>query len=238
MTNETTTRADSRDMYAVHNMLRQGFGQLPGLVRGVTANAERAELVADHARLLVTIVTTHHEAEDAILWPALTQRAPDELAPVVDSMERQHRELHSLLNSVEESAVRYRMARGSVERDALARTAEGVLGPLHEHLAAEEREILPLIDRYLTNAEWAAVGEHGLPHLTPTQVPLVFGMMLREATEDQRALLAKNVPHDVFAQMAQVAPPALAAYERELYGKDTADQPPAGGGSSSSTGTS
>jgi hypothetical protein len=220
MTDEITTRADSRDMYTVHNMLRRGFGELPGLVLNVTANAERAELVADHAQLLVTILTTHHEAEDAVLWPTLAQRAPDALAPLVASMEQQHQELHPLLKSVAESAARYRVTRGAVERDDLARTVEGVLGPLHEHLTTEEREILPLIDRYLTSAEWAAVGEHGLPHLTPTEVPLVFGLMLREATEDQRALLAKNVPHEVFAQMAQVAPPALAAYERELYGKD------------------
>lgn len=48
--------------------------------------------------------------------------------------------------------------------------------------------------------------------------------------------LAGNVPHEVFAQMTQAAPPALAAYERELYGQDIADQPHADGGSSS-TGT-
>ena len=152
-------------------------------------------------------------------------------------MEQQHQELHAFLGSVDECAARYQAVGGVAERDYLAQFVEGVLDPLHEHLAAEERAVLPLIDRYLTQAEWAAVGEHGLPHLTPGQMLFVFGAMLRAVTEDQRAVLAGNVPHEVFEQMAQAAPPALAAYERELYGKDIADRPHTGGGSSS-TGTS
>lgn len=223
MTDETTAPADSCDMYAVHNMLRWGFGELPELVRGVPAHDERAGKVADHARLLVTILTTHHEAEDAILWPKLIERCPDSAAPLVEIMEQQHQKLHAFLGSVDECAVRYRDTGGAVERDYLAQFVEGLQDPLHEHLTAEEREVLPLIDRYLTNPEWAAVGEHGLPHLTPIQVQLVFGMMLRVATDKQRTALARNVPHEVFTQMAQVAPSALAAHERELYGTDFAD---------------
>jgi hemerythrin-like domain-containing protein len=120
-------------------MLRRGFGELPALIRGVGAR---------------------EEPEDAILWPTLMQRCPDEAAFWVESMEQQHRTLHAPLDSVNECAARYRAAGGVVERDYLAQFVEGVLDPLHEHLTTEKREILPLIDRYLTSAEWAAVGEH------------------------------------------------------------------------------
>lgn len=220
MNNQATAAADSRDMHVVHNMLRRAFGELPELIRGVADGSERAGLVADHARLLVAILSTHHEAEDTVLWPVLTERCPDELKPAVVSMEDQHQRLHSLLDTVTELAEKYDATGGPVEREALARSVEAVREPLHEHLAAEERDILPLIDRYCTHAEWASVGEHGLPQLTPHQVPLVFGMMFRVATAEQHALLAQNIPEEVFSQMVEVAPGALDAYERALHGDD------------------
>lgn len=218
MTDQTPTPADSRDMYVVHNMLRRAFGELPSLIRGVADGSERAGTVADHARLLVAILSTHHEAEDTVLWPKLMARCPRELTPIVASMEEQHQRLHSLLDSVTERAEKYATAGGAAERADFARSADDVLGPMHEHLAAEERDILPLIDRYCTNAEWASVGEHGLPQLTPAQVPLVFGMMFGVATDEQLALLAENIPDEVFSQMVKVAPGALDAYEGALHG--------------------
>ncbi|GAB3477136.1 hemerythrin domain-containing protein [Nocardiopsis coralliicola] len=210
--------ADSRDMYVVHNMLRRAFGELPDLIRGTEGDPERAGAVADHARLLVAILSTHHEAEDTVLWPILSERCPDELAPLVAAMEEQHQVLHSLLDTVADRSDAYGTESGAAEREDLARAVEDVLGSLHEHLAAEERDVLPLIDRYCTNAEWASVGEHGLPQLTPAQVPLVFGMMFRVATEEQYALLSANIPEEVFAQMTEVAPAALADYEHALHG--------------------
>ncbi|MGW8667914.1 hemerythrin domain-containing protein [Streptomyces niveus] len=225
MADQTAAPADSRDMYVVHNMLRRAFGELPALIRGVEDGAERAGTVADHARLLVAILSTHHEAEDSVLWPKLMERCPGELTPMVAAMERQHQRLHSLLDSMTERAEKYAATGEAAEREELARSADDVLDPMNEHLAAEERDILPLVDRYCTNAEWASVGEHGLPRLTPAQVPLVFGMMFRVATEEQHALLAENIPDEVFSQMVEVAPGALEAYERALHGTDSPAHP-------------
>jgi iron-sulfur cluster repair protein YtfE (RIC family) len=209
--------ADSRDMYAVHNMLRRAFKELPDLTRSVPDGDGRIQLVAEHARLLVAILTTHHEAEDAILWPYLLERCPYELKSRVEGMEKQHQLLHGLLESVQAASIRWEDTRDAAQREGLAVSVEVLIAPLHAHLSDEEASILPLIDRYLTTAEWAAVGEHGLPNLTPEQVPLVFGMILRVATNDQRQLLAQNVPQEVFSQMEQVAPAVLEAYERGLH---------------------
>ncbi|QVQ52251.1 hemerythrin domain-containing protein [Spiractinospora alimapuensis] len=225
MTGQKTTPTDSRDMYIVHNMLRRAFGELPALVRGVEDGSERARTVADHARLLVAILSTHHEAEDEVLWPILMERCPAELTPMVATMEEEHQQLHTLLDTVSERAEKYSVTASAGDREDLARATEAVVGPMHGHLVGEERNILPLIDRYCTDEEWASVGEHGLPQLTPTQVPLVFGMMLRVATEDQRAVLAAHIPDEVLSQMVQIAPDALNAYERTLHGFDTSERP-------------
>src|SRR5690606_14111719 len=103
--------------------------------------------------------------------------------------------------------------------------AEDVVGPMHGHLVREERNVLPLIDRYCTNEEWSSVGEHGLPRLTPTRVPLVFGLMPRAASEVQRAVLAVIIPYHLVAQMVHVSTGALNACERTLYGFDGSERP-------------
>jgi Hemerythrin HHE cation binding domain len=81
--------ADTRDMYTVHTVFRREFALLPNLVRGVaTKDTERAEVIAAHIRLVNEILFHHHESEDAVLWPALLQRALWEIDPVVHLMAR------------------------------------------------------------------------------------------------------------------------------------------------------
>lgn len=50
-------------------------------------------------------------------------------------------------------------------------------------------------------------------------------MMFRVATEEQHALLAENIPDEVFSQMVEVAPGALEAYEIALHGTDNPAHP-------------
>jgi iron-sulfur cluster repair protein YtfE (RIC family) len=94
--------ADTRDMYTVHTMFRREYALLPNLVRSVTAkDAERAEVVANHIRLVNEILYHHHTSEDAVLWPALLQRAPREIDPVVRLLAGQHDALDHLISDVD-----------------------------------------------------------------------------------------------------------------------------------------
>ncbi|MDT3399243.1 hemerythrin domain-containing protein [Streptomyces sp. B1866] len=95
----------------------------------------------------------HHTTEDTALWPPLRERLATagglaDLA-VLDDMEREHLGLDPLLDRVEAALA---------ARDAAA-VADllGVLtANLTEHMRHEERAALPLIERHLGAAGWAA----------------------------------------------------------------------------------
>jgi hypothetical protein len=87
-TQDCEAPAGTRDRYMVHTMFRCEFAGLPMLVRGVAAaDAERVDLIAEHAGLLTAVLEARHRAEDTHLWPRLLARGGEDLRPVVDVME-------------------------------------------------------------------------------------------------------------------------------------------------------
>src|SRR6478736_8119138 len=82
---------DTRDMITVHRFLRREFRLAPGLVERVApGDVQRAGVVGRHLDFMSEFLHHHHSAEDAVLWPVLVERVPDELAPLVELMEAQH----------------------------------------------------------------------------------------------------------------------------------------------------
>jgi hypothetical protein len=90
----------------------------------------------------------HHSGEDRLLWPIVRAKVTDpDDEKLLAAMEAEHERIDPLLAEV---------------KDAVA-AGHGVEGPLAElsaalleHLEHEENAVLPLIDRLLTPAEWAA----------------------------------------------------------------------------------
>ncbi|GAA1391702.1 hypothetical protein GCM10009613_34700 [Pseudonocardia kongjuensis] len=216
-----TNRADSRDMIAVHTMFRREFAALPDLVRGVgPADRDRARTVADHVDLIVDLLHTHHRSEDAHCWPLLVERRPDELVGMVELMEAQHHAVDSALNETQAQNAVWRRNPTESERAQLADRLEALPPVLEEHLAAEEEMILPMIDRHLTAAEWANVGNQGLSTLPRSRVPVVIGMLLADATDEQRQLLKDAMPTPVFFVMSRLGPIAYRRYRAKLGLRD------------------
>ena len=112
-------------------------------------------------------------------------------------MEEQH-------ERVEHHTERLRAALGRWQAEARPAVTEEVASTLRrapealfEHLGEEEREILPLAARHVTQAEWDEIGQHGIAEMTKAQLPLMFGMILEEATPDEAAELYASVPPPV-----------------------------------------
>lgn len=206
-------------MFVAHKLLRREFGALPELVRGVAEHDERAATVVDHVEFLLCVLHNHHGGEDHIVWPRLHERAPAEIEPLVNTMESQHADIARQLTVIEQAASRFAHQVTVTNREALAVALEGLLDPLTTHLAIEEPQVLPLIDRHLTAEEWASVSAHALTGTPPEMMAVLFGMSLRNATDVEKRLIAANVPADVFEQMSAQAPNALADYEDALYGR-------------------
>jgi hemerythrin-like domain-containing protein len=170
------TGTDTRDMLVVHDSIRRQFGQATLLVRGVApGDTDRAAVVADHVDLLGALLHHDHVGEDRLLWPVLQPRVPAEVAETVARMESQHEGIAEVQGTVTTALAAWRSGAGEEEREALATAWEALLDRVTEHLAAEEKHILPLAAAHMTPAEWQRLGEEGIGGLPRSSCPWCSG---------------------------------------------------------------
>ena len=218
MSRSTTPAVDTRDMLVVHDAVRREYGLAPAQVRAVApGDATRAAVVADHLDLLGSLLHHHHAGEDRLLWPVLQPRVPAEVAATVASMEQQHEGISEALDDVGEALPRWRSGAAEPHREALAAALERLLERVTEHLAAEERHILPLAAEHMTPAEWQRLGEEGLGSLEKRRLPLVLGMLMYRADPVVIAGMLAHAPLLPRLLMPFLAPRAYARYARRVH---------------------
>jgi hemerythrin-like domain-containing protein len=144
---KTHPRADSRDMFVVHDMFRREFKAIPGLVSEVPeGDGAQVTIVADHVVWMVTFLHAHHHGEDLFIWPKLLERVPVKIDPLIFTMEAQHKGLAQALDDLGAKAAGWRKSSAAAERNAVAGAATDLLVLIADHLGLEEREVLPLIE--------------------------------------------------------------------------------------------
>lgn len=201
MTNTTNSPTaqltDVRDMYVVHKVFRREFALIPRLIRAVApGNIRRAAVVAEHARLVLAGLDIHHTGEDALLWPKLLERdAPDSV--LIHRMEAQHHRVEELIAELSDALPRWEAEARPAVSEELASTFDELRVALLEHLDDEEEHILPIAARCVTQEEWNGLGEHGMKKVEKSQLPILFGAMLEEATPDEKKLMLTLVPPPV-----------------------------------------
>ncbi len=192
-----STLTNVHDMVVVHRVFRREFRLLPQLVRGVAAgDTARAAVLAGHARMILTGLHLHHTGEDDLLWPKLLERCPPDAA-LVHRMEQQHSRVEQAIERLVPALDRWEAeARPAVTLEVAAEL-ERLGDALLEHLDEEEREILPMAARHVTQAEWDQLGQHGVGKITFAQTIIMFGAVLEEATPEERAEMLQVVPFPV-----------------------------------------
>lgn len=209
---------DTSDMLVVHAALRREFRQAPELVRAAGPDAGARDRVADHVTWLLGFLHHHHAGEDRLLWPLLRERAGAELLPLVDTMEAQHGAIAALVSGSEEQLTAWRRTGDGEE---LAGTLDQLYAGLVEHLALEEREVLPLAAAHVRPHEWARLGEEGMASIPGKERPRVLGMFMLEGDPATiRAMLA-DAPLPVRLLMPRLAPRSYASYRRKVQGSLT-----------------
>jgi len=204
--------ADTRDMYTVHAMFRREFALLPGLVRSVPPkDADRAQVVAGHIELVNLMLHHHHSAEDAVPWPRLIARAPKEIDPVVHLAEGHHQGIEVLLAETADRLKTWTDGAASDDREALARTLQRLAVALYEHMALEEKLILPLVERHIFAVEWEEMVGHAAAGIPQEIGPVVAGMVMYEGG-------LHAVPEQLRTVLAEVAPGAYAAHCERVHG--------------------
>ncbi|MDY7090306.1 MAG: hemerythrin domain-containing protein, partial [Actinomycetota bacterium] len=187
--------ADSRDMIGAHDAMRREFSALPALIAGVPAgDADRTAVGAGHVLMMVDFLHAHHTSEDDHVWPRLRERCPDDVEPLIETMDRQHAAIDSELEALAAGSRRWQASADAADRDAVHAVATRLLPALYEHLSLEEERILPLIDRYMTEREWKATVEASLGKVSFGRRLLMLGMALHGASDEQAQLLRAAVP--------------------------------------------
>jgi len=99
--------------------------------------------------------TQHHPKEDAFLFASLERRRP-ETAELVSALRREHVQGAELVRGLEQALLRFETL--WPEGAAAFATAVDAYAEFHwHHMRREEQELLPLAERYLTEADWVEV---------------------------------------------------------------------------------
>ena len=78
---------DVRDMAIIHRTFRAGYTESAQLVRALPAPSPgRVTFLADHIDFGIAMLHVHHEDEDALLYPKLIERVPEQ-APMTEQVD-------------------------------------------------------------------------------------------------------------------------------------------------------
>ena len=210
---------DVRPMIVVHTALRREFSQTGWVVASAApGDHERAAVLTGHLTFLLDLLHHHHAGEDKLLWPKLLSRAPAATVPLIDLMQAQHEGLHTLITQCRAAAGDWRAGPSAAARDRLA----GLLTELHtqlaEHLAAEERDVLPLAAVHLSEPEWRQIGEEAVQAIPRSQLLLVFGMFAEYGDQEVLRIMLQEAPLLPRMLMSRLGPRVYAKYARRMYG--------------------
>lgn len=99
----------------------------------------------------------HHRKESELLFPKLRARTP--LArEMLDRLDDEHSRGEHMIRTLEHALLGFEML-GEPRRLAFEQTAQRYVDFYLAHMSLEEREILPLAERVLTEQDWADLDE-------------------------------------------------------------------------------
>jgi iron-sulfur cluster repair protein YtfE (RIC family) len=182
--------ADVGFMYAMHAAFRRDLSRLQSA-------AQRSEHVPPKVRegwgVFRYQLETHHAAEDDDLWPLLRRHTADTAALAeIDAMVREHAQIPDALDRIE---------RAFDSDDDVLPAVNSLSALVRDHLAHEERTVLPLVERNLTDAQWHGFLETERRKSPPRERPTFLAWVLDDAD-----------PQDVDAVLRELPPPGRVVF--------------------------
>ena len=145
----------------VHDGLRGELARLRDIVEQVVAGEEQAHRARNaineltmrqnnwalgaYCQQYCRFVTGHHGLEDRSIFPHLRRSEPA-LTPVLDRLEQEHLVIHDVLEQLDDALVS--LVSGTSGTAELQGVVDRLSQTLLEHLAFEEDELVPALDRY------------------------------------------------------------------------------------------
>jgi hypothetical protein len=109
-------------------------------------------------------------------------------------MEHQHERVAQTLHQVNATLPAWRTSAGTTVRDEWVAALIFHRSVLVEHLDDEEQHLLPVVERYVTEQEWASLGQHFVTTTPKTKLIIFLGAVLEEASTAERHALLDAMP--------------------------------------------
>ncbi|GAA1196124.1 hemerythrin domain-containing protein [Pseudonocardia alaniniphila] len=214
---------DAREMYTLHRMFRREFSLMPQVVQSTgNSGRERVETVARHIDFVTNALHGHHEFEDAQVWPILRERGAADIVPHVRHVEEQHEEIDRAAAELEESVTYWRGDATAGARERVSAALDRMLPVLLEHMRFEEENVVPVMEKCITLAEWnQMIQASAAEHLAPTEMPLMFGMTMYEGDPEIVDAAISNMPAEIGPIIRRTAAQAFAMHAEKIHGMAT-----------------
>jgi hypothetical protein len=118
-------------------------------------------------------------------------------ADLLARMDSQHHGLAVLLEHAATALSAWQDAPTTHTSTPLTTLLEQISNRLNEHFDEEEAEILPIVERVITAAEYHEVGQRGLVSIPLTRRLIVLGYLLEGATPGERIAFLAAIPRPV-----------------------------------------
>lgn len=189
---ESAPRLDTSDMPAVHKVFRSSLASAPTFIASAAGNDERRALIANYYANLMAFLEVHHDGEEQLVFPLLTERAPEHRA-LVEEAASQHADVVGLMGAVREGFSSWEL-KGDSEASDVVRALRDLDDVLSPHLDQEEAEIVPLAGEYLTVEEWGTLPGHAMGHFEGDKIWLIMGLIRENFTQEQRDMMLEHMP--------------------------------------------
>ncbi len=181
----------------VHRALRSGCRLLADAATAVAAGSPcppaRHRAVVRFAGAVLDEVHRHHAREDDVLWPVIAASAGVhvDLEPLSDD----HAELQRLLDRARAALARFAVA-GPVQAAPLAEVLTRLADDLDEHVAEEEREVFPVLRRFVSAGDLTRAEARFRSGTTPVRLAFLLPWLADACPTpaDRERLLARVPP--------------------------------------------
>lgn len=188
----------STGMRRVHRFLLWAYDEAPGLVRSTApGDLRRAAYVGEVLGNFDKVLLIHQEGQDGHMYRQLVERAPA-TRPHVEQMLGHHRQIRERVQGLEPVRKRWMQTADAGDAEELTTGYDEVRSILHEHLRREITEVMPAVDRVITEQELAAMVQQGVRQHDKKFLVTYLGMVLAtNPPDDRRQIFFEEIPAPV-----------------------------------------
>jgi hypothetical protein len=214
MTQTDAARPDTSDMIGIHNAFRSSLSSATAFVESA-GDDERRALIANYYENIMAFLQAHHDTEEAIVFPALSARAP-ECRALIEQLAGEHQEVVTLMGGVNESLAAWPGDPSAAP--AVSRSLGALDAVLSSHFSKEEAEVLPAAADHLSLEEWGSQPGYGMAHFEGDKIWLILGLIREQMTAEQRDTMLREMPppaRDMWETMGETSFNGLIAEVRQ-----------------------